>query len=272
VPGGSFDRSSDAAYPATVSGFLLDRYEVNVGRFRKFLAGYPDNRPASGDGKNPNDANDPGWDEAWNALLPATAAELESELVCKPGAILPTYTPAPGGNEQRPINCVSWPVAFAFCIWDDGRLPTEAEWNFAAAGGAEQRAYPWTSGPTDLFITPNHASYSLSGIPEGQACWGDDRLGCTVEDLVAVGSKPLGAGLFGQSDLAGNVWEWTRDSGGAYVEDCNDCANFAVSSSRVGRGGGYYNGQHLVRTEVRLYFELSETSNAIGVRCARAVP
>ncbi len=48
-----------------------------------------------------------------------------------------------GSNENQPINCVTWYEAFAFCISDGGYLPTAAEWNYAAAGGSDQRAYPF---------------------------------------------------------------------------------------------------------------------------------
>ena len=69
VPAGTFSRSYDAVtagftdpqYVATLSDFRLDTYEIDVGRFRAFVAGYPANMPAMGAGKNPSDATDPGW-------------------------------------------------------------------------------------------------------------------------------------------------------------------------------------------------------------------
>ena len=95
VPGGTFYRSydnvtyTDKGYPATVSDFRLDLYEVTVGRFRKFVAGYPGNMPAAGAGKNPNNPSDPGWDAAWNAVsdagspvMPADHAALVSAIKC----------------------------------------------------------------------------------------------------------------------------------------------------------------------------------------------
>ena len=58
-----------------------------------------------------------------------------------------TWTISPGANERKPLNWVSFYIAFAFCVWDDGRLPSEAEWNYAAAGGDEQEGrYPWGAG------------------------------------------------------------------------------------------------------------------------------
>ncbi len=161
VRGGLFKRANDAMYPATVNDFTLDRFEVTVGRFRQFVTDYPKNKPLPNDGAHPL-IEGSGWDEAWDANLPETKEALIASLKCSD--TFRTWTDKAGGSEALPINCVSWYVAFAFCAWDKGRLPTDAEWNYAAAGGDEQRKYPWVGDTLD----PDYAVYGCSGDKESK--------------------------------------------------------------------------------------------------------
>ncbi len=249
VPAGTYYRSAEAAAPATVSLFLLDDYEVTVARFRNFVALYSPTMTAAGAGKNPNSALDPGWNSAWNTVLPASAAALTTALQCPSG----TFTPSPGANESDPVTCVSWFEAYAFCIWDGGRLPTEAEWNYAAAGGADERAYPWgNTAPVD-----------------------NDAVFCptSCDKVQSVGSKaPTGNGKFGQADLVGNAWEWNLDVYANYSTGaCNDCANTTVTSTsqRVFRGGSAGNDDTFLLAASRYGRDPADHNGFIGVRCAR---
>lgn len=258
VAGGAFNRSDDPSFPATVSAFKLDVYEVTVGRFRAFVnagMGTQAKPPAAGDGAHPKIASS-GWDPAFNASLPADTDALKAELKCN-GAY-PAWSDAPSGKETNPINCVSWFEAFAFCAWEGGRLPTEAEWNYAAAGGGEQRAYPWGAS-----IDATKASYNCSGRGPGT---------CVFSDMRPVGSfSPQGDGKWGQADLAGNVWEYTLDySAEPYrLTTCRDCADLQPAPYRTFRGGGFANEWFYEVTSTRLSRSPGIADYDVGVRCAR---
>jgi formylglycine-generating enzyme len=247
IPGGTFNRSNDPAYPATVSSFKLDIYEVTVGRFRGFVDAYPASKPAAGSGRNPNDAHDEGWDPAWP--LPADRVALLRMLKCdQPKKYAWTDSAAEG--EGLPINCLDFYVSFAFCIWDGGRLPTEAEWNYAAAGGAQQRSLPWSS-------PAGEGECAQSGLPQAIQRVGFRSPGCD--------------GRWGQADLSGNVYERTRDWMGAYPVPCVDCAGHTEPEGilfNVDRGGGFYHWGMSTATRDQLGASTPEADT--GVRCARA--
>ena len=265
VPGGTFKRSNNDAYPATVRSFRLDLYEVTVARFRRFVEAFDkeDYRPAVGTGNNPNTGAEDGWEEGFTAELPVDGFALRDEL-----SNCYDHATWPGDNDDRPINCVGWHVAFAFCIWDGGWLPTEAEWNYAAAGGENQRVFPWSVPSDDTYIDLDNASY-LVFPPD--SCGGDRLPGCGVTDLIPPGSRPDGNGRWGHADLSGNVYEWVRDRWGDYPADCDNCVVLSGSDARVARGGCYSNNFTLLFTAHRLPFQpqpMGEHSG-IGIRCAR---
>jgi formylglycine-generating enzyme len=274
VSGGTYYRSYDQAgdsssgtmgYPARLSAFRLDKYEVTVGRFRAFVnagMGTQASPPLTGAGAR-TAISGSGWDASWNPSLPTTKTALMTAVKCD--APFGTWTDAPGGNENRPMNCITWFEAMAFCAWDGGFLPTEAEWNYAAAGGDLQLAYPWSNPAGSLTLDAIHASYN-----DGTNCVGDGMGGCAVTDLVPVGTKPAGDSRWGQSDLAGNVWEWTLDRYSAnYLTPCTDCANTAAAPDRVFRGGSFDNVAFTLRAGYRIYGTPVSRNGSVGVRCAR---
>jgi formylglycine-generating enzyme len=252
VPGGTFLRDNGVvgAYTATVSDFRLDTYEISVGRFRKFVDGYPGNRPAAGTGANPGNSADNGWDPAWDASLPADQAALIADVtMCQEG--LRTWD---AGNDALPMNCITWFEAYAFCIWDGGRLPTEAEWNYAAAGGDQQRHYPWSNPFDSEDIDATRAVYD------------------PAPTTAVVGSRsPQGDARWGHADMAGNVWEWNQDwyRGGGYPDRCINCADLTDYSIRVIRGGDFYTDVINLLTSERLYHAPNQPDFGVGARCAR---
>ena len=220
VPGGTFIQGevgvAEPTHTTIVAAYSLDTFEVTVGRFRNFVLAYPGSKPIAGQGAHPLVPGS-GWDASWDVNLASNAPTLKSQLKCDSYA---TWTDTPGANEDKPLNCVSWYTLFAFCAWEGGRLPTEAEWEYAARGGADEREYPWGSAPPDL----SHAVYYAG----------------SVAPLAVVGSVPLGNGKWGQSDLAGNLWEWAFDWKAAYTSAvCDNCAQLVPTTDRVVRGGAF---------------------------------
>jgi formylglycine-generating enzyme len=255
VPGGRFLRNYDGIdYPddsheATLTAFHLDRFEVTVGRLRQFVNAFDAIKAQleAGDGKSDHVVGDTGWSESYP--LPASKTELIEDLKCEGG----TWVDDATKNNGLPANCVPYSVAYAFCIWDGGRLPTDAEWNFAASGGDQQRTYPWKPGPEDLPIDETRAVY-----------------GATAPMIV--GSKFAGVGLFGQLDLAGNVAEWALDFSGDIPQSCVDCVNTTPAAERQTRGGGYLQDESSVVAPLSiLSLDPKDRRSFVGFRCAREV-
>jgi formylglycine-generating enzyme required for sulfatase activity len=279
VPAGSFLRDYDgmsytvASHRATVSAFDLDVYEVTVGRFRQFVAtalqtGW---KPPAGSGKHAHlscgglaevgdggASRETGWLAAWDAALPQTAADWDAHLACGAAA---TWTPSPGcdGCERRPINCVDWYDAYAFCIWDGGFLPSEAEWDYAAAGGSAQRVYSWGNQlPTEApALAIWDCSYGTGPCPN-------------VERIAPVGSVPAGISRWGQLDLTGNIAEWTLDVEARYADPCMDCANTTGGMPRVFRGGSFDEIEVHMPVSYRDGEDAGASRAELGIRCARS--
>jgi formylglycine-generating enzyme required for sulfatase activity len=252
VPGGTYYRtytnSGTGLYgeadPATVSGFRLDKYDVTVGRFRQFLAAWNGGAgwtPPESSGKhahlNGGEGLSNGWERGnggpayetgWVATDNANIAPTEANLAA---SCQPSITSAPGSNENLPMTCVNWYEAYAFCIWDGGFLPSEAEWEYAAVGGSQQRQYPWGATPPG---TANQYAIYGGYYPDGPS-----DSDAPTPFSAPVGTANLGIGLWDQLDLNGNVFQWVIDwYSPVYGNPCTDCADLAMPepSSRMSKG------------------------------------
>jgi formylglycine-generating enzyme required for sulfatase activity len=101
---------------------------------------------------------------------------------------------------------------------------------------------------------------------------GDGVVGCTLADLIPVGTKPSGNGRWGHAELAGNVWEWVLD---AFVNPypqipCNDCATLSGSSHRVLRGGSFFAYATSILSSKRHFALPAGRYHTAGFRCARS--
>ena len=239
IHGGKFQMgSNDGAnnerpvHPVSVYSFCMDKYEVTNLEYQKFVLANPGWQKDKIDGR----FHDGRYLKHW------------------------TGNEYPNGKADHPVVYVSWYAAMAYAQWTGKRLPTEAEWEYAARGGLSGKKYPWGDG-----IDSSKANY--------------DR---NVKDTTAVGKyPPNGYGLY---DMAGNVWEWCLDDydpdfyvssprnnplSGADTVDwvMNHFTN--VKTPRVLRGGAWYNDPKGVRVAYRGGLTLTTTYNSYGFRCVK---
>jgi formylglycine-generating enzyme required for sulfatase activity len=173
-------------------------------------------------------------------------------------------------HPDHPVNLVSWSKAREYCAWSGKRLPTEAEWEWAATG-PDERKYAWGNTPEP---TCEHADFTLYGAPKTQA--GGD-VGCHGGGPSPVGTHTRGDRLWNSvaiHDLAGNVWEWVEDSlstfGSAPMTD--PVVRNNVSPMHPLRGGAWnrsYGGMAITFRASAVY---NYQVPGVGFRCVRGEP
>ncbi|NJN54821.1 MAG: formylglycine-generating enzyme family protein, partial [Anaerolineae bacterium] len=189
-------------HAVTLDGYYIDLYEVTVAQYAVFI----------------NELD--GYVSKCNGFLClATHFETLNSYLTDD---LAGYIAQPS-FEKYPINNVTWHGADAYCHWVGGRLPTEAEWEFAAGGG-DGRTYPWGS----------------TEPADNLAVFGDS----TFATLQAVDSLPDGVSPFGLFHMVGNVREWVQDGYDTIYYERGETVNPSAPglnnySERVLRGGGY---------------------------------
>ncbi len=173
------------------------------------------------------------------ARCPTCRAPAEGDLCNAPGT----------GKDDHPQNCVSWNDAVAFCTLSGKRLPTEAQWELAARGGARQLRWPWGARPP----TPQ------------SACW--NRWDPNDRGTCAVGSSPEGA--FGLKDMAGNVLEWVADWYGPDEPVPGAPEKIGMGAGRVIRGGAWTSSSSSdLRGTRRAGLWPTNRDDYLGFRCA----
>jgi formylglycine-generating enzyme required for sulfatase activity len=165
--------------------------------------------------------------------------------------------PAAAGEKDLPVACVDWGQAKAFSEWVGGRLPTEAEWEYAARGAGRDQKYPWgDEEPTCE-----------------RAVFGDHQgTGCGRGATWPVCSKPGGNTTQGLCDMAGSLWEWTQD----WYHESYDHApsdgsawELPAGAYRVFRGGMWDGNTWTLRAAYRQYAAAGEANDGLGFRPAR---
>jgi len=184
---------------------------------------------------------------------------------CPPPSVLDTqedFVPlnTPELSPGHPQNGLRWAHADVFCGSVGARLPSEAEWEFAARG-SDDRIYPWGNLPLP--------SCAVAHMHEA-------GYGCNVNTTAALDTLPAGASAVGALHMAGNVAEWVQDcyhpalgpelaTGRPWVEDCE-------GEERVIRGGSLSTGARHLRCSARDTEDPDWRSAHIGVRCVRDLP
>jgi serine/threonine-protein kinase len=257
VQGGRFFMGSDDDLPAerpahkvTLRTYCMDMQEVTTDAYRRC--------------SDRGDCKRAGVTNKWSGITPDDSRAYDP--LCNAG----------GEHSDRgdhPINCVDWKMADRYCKAEGKRLPTEAEWEFAARG-SDGRKYPWgDDAPSVTRLNACGAECTAWGNAHGtvlSALFGESDPWPTTSP---VGSFPLGASASGIVDLVGNVWEWISDYYAPYTDaDREDPSGPPTGVTHVMRGGAWNGAQaSWVRPSFRFHGAEGLRSHGIGFRCARTL-
>ncbi|MFC2046218.1 formylglycine-generating enzyme family protein, partial [Chloroflexota bacterium] len=234
-----------------VDGFWIDETEVTNAQFAVFL-------------------NDMG-SQMEEGVTWLDLPDEDGLIVQAGGALRPK-----AGYENHPVVEVSWYGAVAYCEWAGGRLPTEAEWEYAARG---PRGTLFSWGDEFDCLSGNLDDETVETayvVPGGEGCDGYER-------TAPVGQFPAGASWCRALDMTGNVWEWvadwydpgyysvspSRNPQGPDSGPIRELTDGRTGSAKVQRGGSWYTKSYAAHTARRGWHLPGETAASVGFRCAR---
>ena len=171
-------------------------------------------------------------------------------------------------GDDLPREFISWFEADAYCKSRGARLPTEAEWEYAARG-PDSLLYPWGNEFDGTRLNYCDLNYVVASVE-----WADTRFDDGYLDSAPVGSYPEGASWVGALDMSGNLWEWVSSILLPYPYDPEDGREASAEqdsrSLRMVRGGGMGDPPYAVRAANRNERMPTDTTAAYGSRCARS--
>jgi formylglycine-generating enzyme required for sulfatase activity len=186
----------------------------------------------------------------------------------------------PVGKATHPINCIDWDQAREACESRGGRLPTEAEWEFAARG-PDGRVYPWGDEPPNALLLNACGKECVAWQKKHRDPDNTPALMYDEDDgfpnTSPVGSFPKGKSRYGLQDVVGNVWEWVADFYADYDKatassTVTDPKGPVTAADRVIRGGAWNGAQpSWVRPSFRFHVAPGARSYGFGFRCAKSL-
>jgi formylglycine-generating enzyme required for sulfatase activity len=252
IPGGKFFMGADdgnadekPAHQVTLSPFCMDRHEVTAFAYEAC--------------SNIGECQRAPIEVDWKGISPRQVKVFST--LCN------ARRPDRG---DHPINCVDFERAVRYCAYLHKRLPTEAEWEFAARG-SDGRKYPWGDEEPDATrLNACGAECVAWGAKNGEPLRALYAADDGWQGTAPAGRFPSGASPFGILDIVGNVWEWTSDWDGSYEKDPQvDPAGPSSGTRRIVRGGAFNGGFASWVRPTQRYSDRPETrSHAYGFRCA----